>query len=77
MRHENWGLRRCVLELRGAKWQCRGCGRYFRERFPGIQPCQRASEAFQKKIFRDHLDGINRSRLGRREGIGAARLKAT
>ena len=26
-------------------------------------------------IFRDHLDGINRSRLGRREGIGAATVE--
>ncbi len=75
VRHEDWGLRRCVLELQGSKWQCRTCGRYFRQRFPGIQPCQRASEAFQRKIFRDHLDGINRSRLGRREGIGAATVE--
>jgi len=26
-------------------------------------------------IFRQHLDGINRSRLGRREGIGAATVE--
>lgn len=75
VRHENWGLRPCVLELEAHKWQCRECGRYFRQRFPGIQRCQRASEAFQRKIFRDHLDGINRSRLGRREGIGAATVE--
>jgi transposase len=75
VRHENWGLRHCVLHLQASKWQCQGCGRYFRERFPGIQPCQRSSEAFQKMIFRQHLDGINRSRLGRREGIGAATVE--
>jgi transposase len=75
VRHEDWGLRRCVLELRACKWQCKSCERYFRERFPGILPCQRSSEAFQKMIFRDHLDGINRSRLGRREGIGAATVE--
>jgi transposase len=75
VRHENWGLRHCVLELHACKWQCQACGRYFRERFPGIQPCQRSSEAFQKMIFRQHLDGINRSRLGRREGIGAATVE--
>jgi len=49
-----------------------GCGRYFNQRFPGILPCQRSSEAFRQMIYRQHLDGINRSRLGRREGIGAA-----
>src|SRR5256885_11083777 len=67
VRHEDWGLRHWVLELRACKWQCKSCGRYFRERFPGILPCQRSSEAFQKMIYRDHLDGINRSRLGRRQ----------
>ena len=52
VRHENWGLRHCVLELEASKFQCQDCGRYFRQRFPGIQPCQRSSEAFQKMIFR-------------------------
>jgi transposase len=75
VRHENWGMRSCVLELEARKWQCRGCGRYFRERFVGILPGQRASEAFQKMIYRQHLDGINRSRLGKREGIGAATVE--
>ena len=75
VRHENWGLRHGVLELRACKWQCKSCGRYFCERFPGILPCQRSSEAYQEMIFRDHLDGINRSRLGRREGIGAATVE--
>ena len=75
VRHENWGLRHCVLEIEAAKFQCQDCGRYFRERFPGIQPYQRSSEAFQKMIFSEHLDGINRSRLGRREGIGAATVE--
>jgi transposase len=75
VRHENIGARRGVLELEARKWQCLDCGRYFRQRFPGILPCQRASEAFQATIFRQHLDGINRSRLGRREGIGAATVE--
>ena len=48
VRHENWGLRHCVLELEARKWQCLECGRHFRQRFPGIQPWQRASEAFQR-----------------------------
>lgn len=75
VRHENWGLRHCVLDLEACKWQCQECGRHFRQRFPGIQPWQRSSEAFQRMIFCQHLDGINRSRLGRREGIGAATVE--
>jgi transposase len=75
VRHENLGLRHSRLLLEAHKWRCRDCSRYFRQRFAGVQPWQRASEAFQKMIYRQHLDGINRSRLGRREGIGAATVE--
>lgn len=75
VRHEDWGMRHCVLELEARKFQCLDCRRQFRQRFPGILPCQRSSEAFREMIFRQHLDGINRSRLGRREGIGAATVE--
>ena len=75
LRHENWGMRRCILLLEVRKWQCRDCGRHFRQRLPGILPWQRASEAFQRLVFRQHLDGINRSRLAWREGIGAATVE--
>ena len=75
VRHENWGQRTCILELQISKWHCRSCGRYFRQRLPGILPHQRASEAYQQDIYQQHLDGINRSRLGRREKIGAATVE--
>jgi transposase len=64
-----------VLEIDVPKSQCLECGRYSRQPLPGILPCQRASEAFQEAIYQQHLDGINRSRLGRREGIGAATVE--
>ncbi len=75
VRHENWGQRTCILELRVSKWHCRTCGRYFRQPLPGILPRQRASEAYQQAVYQQHLDGINRSRLGRREKIGAATVE--
>ena len=75
VRHESIGRRACLLELEAHKWRCLACRRQFRQRFPGILPCQRASEAFQRMIFGQHLDGINRSRLGKREGIGAATVE--
>lgn len=75
VRHENWGLRPCQLELRIPKSKCRECGRQSRQPLPGILRCQRATEAFQQFIFSQHLDGINRSRLGRRENIGAATVE--
>ena len=75
VRHEDLGRRPCVLVLEARKWRCLGCRRQFRQRFPGIQPWQRSSDAFQKLIFGLHLDGINRSRLGRREGIAPATVE--
>jgi transposase len=75
VRHEDWGLRHDVLRIQVPKSRCLGCGRYSRQPLPGILRCQRASEAFQKAIYQQHLDGINRSRLGRREGIGAATVE--
>jgi len=32
VRHENWGMRRAVLELEGHKWRCLECRRHFRQR---------------------------------------------
>ena len=75
VRHADVGQRPCVLKLRVRKARCLECNRHFRQALPGIQPYQRASEAYQQVIYERHLDGINRSRLGRREGIGAATVE--
>jgi len=75
VRHDDWGFRQCVLRLELRKSCCMDCGRSSRQRIPGIQPFQRASESFQEMIFQQHLDGINRSCLGRRKGIGAATVQ--
>ena len=75
LRHENWGLRHCFLEVEAQKWRCLDCGRQYRQRLPDLQPCQRSSEAFRMAVYFQHLDGINRSCLGRREGMGAATVE--
>jgi transposase len=75
VRHDDWGFRRGILELEVRKSLCRDCGSSFRQRLPGIQPWQRASEGFQQMVYEQHLDGINRSCLGRRKGIGAATVQ--
>ena len=64
-----------MLRLDLRKSRCLDCGRSFRQRIPGIQPFQRASESFQEMVYQQHLDGINRSCLGRRKGIGAATVQ--
>lgn len=75
VRHESWGRRHCVLLLKAHKWLCRACEKYFRQQFPGLLKWQHATEAFRQQIFQDHWDGINRSRLGKREEIGAATVE--
>lgn len=75
VRHDDWGFRRGILDLKVRKSRCLGCGHFFRQHVPGVQPYQRASESFQEMVYQQHLDGINRSRLGRRKGIGAATVQ--
>jgi transposase len=74
-RHESWGLRHCILELESCKFRCKDCGRTFWQRFPGILPRKRATEPFRRSVFVQHYDGVNRSRLGQREGIGSATVE--
>ena len=74
-RHESWGARHTALRLETRKWKCRDCRRSFWERLPGILPHKRATEPFRRSIFQKHWDGISRSRLGQREGIGSATVE--
>jgi transposase len=74
-RHESFGLRQSVLELESLKFRCKECGRTFWQRFPGILPRKRATEPFRRSVFVAHYDGVNRSRLGFREGIGGATVE--
>ena len=75
VRHESHGERPCVLELETGKWRCRSCEKTFWQRFPGILPCKRATEPFRRSVANQHRDGINRTRLSRREGIGSATVE--
>jgi len=75
LRHESWGVRHVLLELETRKWRCRDCARTFWQRFPGILPRKRATEPFRRSVSLKHWDGISRSRLGKREGIGSATVE--
>jgi transposase len=75
LRHESWGTRHVLLLLETSKFHCEGCERYFWQRFPGILPRKRSTEPFRRYVCLKHYDGISRSRLGRREGIGSATVE--
>jgi transposase-like protein len=75
VRHVSWAAARVWLVVEGRRWLCLDCGVQFRERFPGLLPGQHATEAFRFRVFQDHWDGIYRSRVGEREGIGSATVE--
>ena len=74
IRHESLGRRKVFLYLRTRKFLC-ACGRYFNERFPGILPYRRSTEAFRKEVFYKHHDGICQKTLAYRLGIGHATIE--
>ena len=75
IRHESFGNRKVFLYLRTRKFLCRLCGRYFNERFPGILPYKRSTEAFRREVVFKHQDGINQKLLAERLGIGQATIE--
>jgi transposase len=75
VRHEDWGVRHCWLDLEAHKFHCRTCGRYFNQRFPGIMPRRRNTEAFRRGVYLKHLDGIDRQTLAHRERIAPATVE--
>ena len=75
LKHESLGLRRTWLYLRTRKYHCLSCHRYFNDRFPGILPYKRSTEAFRKEVFIKHHDGICQQTLSSRLRIGAATVE--
>lgn len=75
VRHVNLGLRSSYLELVGHKYQCLKCSRYFNQRFPGILPRRRYTEAYRRQVCLWHKDGICQSTLAQGEQIGEATVE--
>jgi transposase len=75
VRHESVGQRLVWLILRGYKYLCVQCHRYFRQRFPGLLSYQRATEPFKSEVCQDHHDGICQSRLAQRMQMGTATIE--
>jgi len=75
VRHASLGTRPCFLHIEARKYHCRGCGRYFNQRFPGIGPWRRSTEPFRRQVFRHHHDGISQHTLSQRERLGAATVE--
>lgn len=75
LRHESIGIRNTWLHLTLRKYQCLGCGRYFRAQVPGLLPYRRSTEMFRNEIFQAHRDGIPQKQLKESKKIGTATIE--
>lgn len=75
LRHASFGTRPTWLHLESHKFHCRGCGRYFNQRFPGIGKGRRSTEPFRRQVFQAHHQGISQRTLGEREQLGSATVE--
>ena len=69
LNHETIGRRTVKLHLQSCKFHCQDCKRYFNQRFPGIEPRRRNTEAFRQEVFQRHIDGTTQSKLASRVRI--------
>ncbi len=75
MRHVNINGKSVYLELEGRKYRCNGCERYFNQRFPGILPYRRYSEAYRREVCFWHLEGVSQRALAKSQELGSATVE--
>lgn len=75
VKHTRQGNQVMTLHLRVPKYHCMACGHYFRHRFGGIRPLDRASEAFRLEVFEAHDGGVTQRKLSRTHNISAATVE--
>ena len=72
IRHTDQCDRHVYLNIKCHKYLCLDCRKYFNERFCGILPYQRVTEAFKHQVSRKHWDGNPQSRVAAVDKIGHA-----
>lgn len=75
IRHILLGQRPTCLEVKAYKYECRGCGKYFNSRFPGIQPRRRSTEPCRVEITRLHHHGWTQRSLSKHLKMGSATVE--
>ena len=75
VRHSNFDGGACFIHIKGHKYECKRCHRYFNERYPGIQPKRRYTELFRKEIVTIHNKGINQTDISKLTKIGTASVE--
>jgi transposase len=71
IRHASIGARQHWHVVHVPKWGCR-CGRYFRQRVPGVLPYQRATEQFKEEVVERHEHGHTLARIQKSHDVSWA-----
>ncbi len=74
IRHIGMGNRSLILILKTIKFCCVACKKYFWQRFQGVLPRMRNTEAFKEQIADLHHKGITAKDLGVDHGLGHATI---
>lgn len=74
-KHHSIGINKSVLIMRTFKFQCYDCKRYFNQRFQGINPYQRSTEAFKEQVGLRHHHGTSKRLTATDLGVGEATVE--
>lgn len=74
-KHHSIGINKSVLIMRTFKFQCYGCKRYFNQKFNGINPYQRVTEAFKEQVSLRHHHGTSKRVTAIDLGVGEATVE--
>jgi len=75
VRHCNIGEKVIYILIQAYKYFCCVCQKYFNQRYEGILPRRKYTEAFRREIVNQHQKGIAQSNLGKWRNIGAATIE--
>jgi len=75
LNHESIGTRKTKLFLKGHKYLCLNCSKYFNQRFPGVLKYKRSTEGFRREVFEKHNNGHTQSYLSKKLKIGTATVE--
>jgi transposase len=75
VRHVQFGGRPSWLKIKSHKYRCRGCSRYFNQRFPGLLARARATEPCRNEVTTLHHNGWTQKALAEHLHMGSATVE--
>ena len=75
VKHISFSLKKSVLIFEAKRFLCKDCGRYFNQRFDGIQPRVRSSEPLKNELIVRHQAGICLQKLADGSQVSSSTLE--